>query len=349
MHRTCLLALLLATHLAGADSPQALMDNGHHKRLRAIAEPLYHDHPNDPEALWMMSFVKLSWGDHRAALDLAEKASAADPKNARYRFQLAQAVGEEAQQASILRQPGLAHRFKKELEATLALDPKNVPAMKFIILYDFEAPGFMGGDKEEGRAMPDRIMRIDPVEGYLAQVTVARYEKQENRIEDLLRKALAAGPSNYQANLSLANLCLGPSKKFAEAETLARSAVAIDPTRAGAHTALAVALAAQEKWGDLDDALARAEKEVPDDLSPYFRAGVFCLSRNDQGSRAERYFRKFLTQEPEPFSAKPANAHWRLGQALEKQGRKAEAIAEWQTAVKLNPESPAKQDLKRLK
>jgi hypothetical protein len=33
------------------------MDNGHHKRLRTMAEPLYHDHPNDPEALWMMSFV----------------------------------------------------------------------------------------------------------------------------------------------------------------------------------------------------------------------------------------------------------------------------------------------------
>jgi len=349
MTRGCLLALVCTACMARADSPQALMDNGHHKRLRAIAEPLYHEHPNDPEALWMMSFVKLSWGDHKAALDLAEKAAAADPKNPRYRFELAQAVGEEAQQASIFRQPGLAHRFKQELEATLALDPKNIAAMKFVILYDFEAPGFMGGDKQEGRAMPGRIMRIDAVEGYLAEVMLARYDKQENRVEDLMRKALAAGPANYQANLSLANLYLGSAKKYAEAENFARAAVAIDATRASAHTSLAVSLAAQEKWADLDSALAQAEKGVPDDLTPYFRAGVVCVARNDQASRAERYFRKYLTQEPEPFSAKPAFAHWRLGQALEKQGHKAEAIGEWQAAVKLDPECPAKQDLKRVK
>jgi hypothetical protein len=34
---------------------------------------------------------------------------------------------------------------------------------------------------------------------------------------------------------------------------------------------------------------------------------------------------------------------------FEKQGRKAEAIAELQTAVKIDANSPAKQDLKRLK
>jgi tetratricopeptide (TPR) repeat protein len=349
MTRTCLLALACAICMAGADSPQALMDNGHHKRLRALAEPLYREHPNDPEALWMMSFVKLSWGDHKTALDLAEKAAAADPKNARYRYELAQAVGEEAQQASILRQPGLAHRFKKELEATLALDPKNIGAMKFVIVYDFEAPGFMGGDKQEGRAMADRIMHLDAVEGYLAEVMLARYDKQENRVEDLTRKALAAGPTNYQANVTLASLDLGPAKKYPEAESLARAAIAIDATRAGAHNALASALAAQEKWVDLDTALAQAERDVPDDLTPYYRAGIPCVSRTDQASRAERYFRKYLTQEPEPFNAKPAFAHWRLGQALEKEGHKAEAIGEWQTAVKLDPQSPAKQDLKRVK
>jgi len=34
---------------------------------------------------------------------------------------------------------------------------------------------------------------------------------------------------------------------------------------------------------------------------------------------------------------------------IEQQGRKPEAIAEFQTAVKMDPNSPAKQDLKQLK
>ena len=341
--------LLCAASLRAADTAQALMDNGHHKRVRAMAEPAYREHPNDPEALWMMSFVKLTWGDHKTALELAEKAVAADPRNARYRLGLAQALGEEAQSAGILRAPGLARRFKKELETTLALDPKNVAAMKFTILYDFEAPGIMGGDKAEGRAMAARIMRIDTAEGYLAQVTLARYDKQENRIEGLLRQAVEAGPTSYQAHMALANFCLGPVKKYAEAEALARAAMRIDPQRAGAHTVLAAALSEQDKWGELDGALAQSEKDVPDDLTPYFRAGVVCLSRGSEAARAERYFRRYLTEEPEPFAAKPAWVHWRLGQALEKEGRKAEAVGEWQASVKLDAESPAKAELKRVK
>jgi tetratricopeptide (TPR) repeat protein len=344
-----MLALLCAAWLYAADTPPTLMDDGHHKRLRAIAERQYRDHPNDPEALWMMSFVKLSWGDHKAALELAEKAVAADPKNPRYRLDLAQALGDEAQKASILRQPGLARRFKKELENTLALDPKNVTAMKFLILYDFEAPGIMGGDKASGRVMAERIMRIDPAEGYLAQVTVARYDKQGSRIEELLRKAVEAGPASYQAHISLANFCLNPLKKNGEAEAHAREALRIDPGRANAHTALVVSLIAQDKWAELDGALAQAEKDVPDNLYPYFRAGQSCLARPNELARGERYFRKYLTQEPEPYSPNHSQAHWRLGQTLEKQGRKLEAIAEFQASVKLDPDSPALQDLKRLR
>jgi tetratricopeptide (TPR) repeat protein len=347
--RTWLVAWLLPIAcLRASDAPQALMDNGHHKRLRAMAEPLYREHPNDPEALWMMSFVKLTWGDHKTAIELAEKAVAADPKNPRYHLALAQAVGDEAQKASILRQPGLARRFKKELDTTLSLDPKNVAAMKYVIMYDFEAPGIMGGDKAEGRAMAERIMRVDAVKGYLAEVMLARYDKQESRVEELLRKALGAGPDSYEPHVTLAVFCLGPVKKYAEAETLARAAIRIDPGRAAAHTLLIAALTAQDKWAELDGALAQSEEQAPDDLTPYFRAGLASLARPDQASRAERYFRKYLTQEPEPFGAKHSWAHWRLGQALEKQGRKPEAIAEWQASVKLDPESPAKQELKKV-
>ena len=57
-----------------------------------------------------------------------------------------------------------------------------------------------------------------------------------------------------------------------------------------------------------------------------------------------------MSQEPEELKPSLAAAHWRLGLTLEKEGRKSEAIAEMETALKLQPDfSPAKKDLKRLK
>ena len=67
-------------------------------------------------------------------------------------------------------------------------------------------------------------------------------------------------------------------------------------------------------------------------------------------AREERYFRKYLTQEAEGESPSLAVAHKRLAVVLEKRGRRAEAIAELEAALRLQPDFPdAKKELKRLK
>jgi tetratricopeptide (TPR) repeat protein len=117
----------------------------------------------------------------------------------------------------------------------------------------------------------------------------------------------------------------------------------------GGHSVLAATLVEQAKWRELEEALAAAEKAIPDNLGPYFSAASRCLVRGVELPRAEGYLRKYLSQEPEPNMASPARAHLLLGRVLNKQGRKSEAIAEFQTAVRLDPESPAKLELKNPK
>src|SRR5262249_54500279 len=74
------------------------------------------------------------------------------------------------------------------------------------------------------------------------------------------------------------------------------------------------------------------------------------LTKDKDLPRAERYFRKYLSQEPEGQTPSLAAAHWRLGLVLEKQGRKPEAITEMETALRLQPSfAPAKKDLQRLR
>lgn len=338
-------AALAATLLSAQPSGQDLIDGGHFKRLRALVATR---NPNDPETLILTAAVKHIWGDLDAAEELAERAVAADPKNARYHFRMAMIEGEKAQKASVIHQLGLARRFRKEAEATLALDPNHVRALHFMIDFYMQAPGIVGGDKAKALAFADRLMKIDPAEGYRAQATLARYDKQAGSIEELLRKAVEVRPANYDARMALGDWCAS-HKQFEEAERHAREAVRLRPDRALPYGLLAAVLVHQDKWADLDAALPQAEKADPDNLLPYFRAANNCLTRKVELPRAERYFRKYLTQEPEPRQPSLAVAHWRLGLTLEQQGRKPEAIAELQQAVKLDANSPAKADLKRLK
>ena len=109
----------------------------------------------------------------------------------------------------MIHQLGLARRFKKEAETTLTLDPNHVRALHTMIDFYMQAPGVVGSDKAKARAIADQLMKIDPAEGYRAQVTLARYDKQEGRIEELLRKAVEARPASYDARMAFGNVTFG--------------------------------------------------------------------------------------------------------------------------------------------
>ena len=341
-------AIATAMAVAGlgvAQSPDDLLPGDHYKRFRAIAAA---HTAADAEGLYLNATVRQLWGDLDEAERLAERAVAANPREARYHYRLAVIAGIKAQKASVLHQLGLARKFKKEADATLAIDPDHVRALDMIMEFYLQAPGVMGGDKAKARAVADRLMKIDPVAGYRAQVTLARFGKQPERIEALLRKSVEVSPGSWEAQMDLATWC-ATHKMFEEAERHARGAIRARPDRAVGYGLLAVVLVHQDKWAELDAALAQAEKADPDNLIPYYRAANNCLGRKVELPRAERYFRRYLAQEPEPDTPSHANVHWRLGLVLEQEGRRPDAIGEWETAIRMDANSPAKADLKRLK
>jgi tetratricopeptide (TPR) repeat protein len=143
---------------------------------------------------------------------------------------------------------------------------------------------------------------------------------------------------------------LANSGNTAEVERYARHVQTLEPKRTNGYNGLAWSLARQKRWSDLDANLADAEAAVPDDFMPYYVAANALLGSNEDLPRAERYFRKYLSQEREAGTPSHAVAHWRLGLVLERQGRKSEAVSAMETAVKMDSAlEPARKDLKRLK
>jgi tetratricopeptide (TPR) repeat protein len=215
----------------------------------------------------------------------------------------------------------------------------------------FDAPGIAGGDKKKAWALAEEIGKIDATRGLLAQATLADKEKNPSKQDALYQHALATAPHDPRVLREAAAFYSADSqKKYDLAEKDALEAIKLDEDRAAPYAVLAVVYANTERWKDLDAIIAQSEKNIPDDFGAHYQAAKILLLSGKDLPRAERYLLEYLTIEPEAGEPGWGGAHWRLGHVLEKEGKKTEAIAEMQEAVRLQPDfKPAKDDLNRLK
>jgi tetratricopeptide (TPR) repeat protein len=341
--------ICLAASIVSAQTAADLIDAGHFKRARPVVEARLKSNPNDAEANYNMARVQRAFGDKDGALKSVEKAIELDANKAPYHALLAELIGDAASNASMFKALGMARQVRKELDTALTLDPKNFEAITVSMMYYLKAPSIAGGDKTKAHAMAEEAMKVNSSRGYLAKVRLANEEKTTDQVEGFLRKAVEADPKYYPARASLANFLLN-NKQFDEAEKQAREMLRMDPGRAFGYVALAHLYAAQNKPAELEAILQQAVKNVPDDLSPYYRAGRVLLANGSDLPRAEQFFRKYLSQDPEGNQPQLPFAHWSLGLVFEKMGRKSDAVTEIAECVKAKPEfEAAKKDLARVK
>ena len=308
-------ALLLAAAAAlGAQSPaEDLIEAGHWKRARALVEARLRQAPNDPLAICLTSQIRFAFGDSNTPLKLAEQALALDGASSKYHRQVAEVIGVMAQHANMFQQLLLARRFKKEIDAAIALDPKNIQSLRDLMEFYLLAPGIAGGDKAEARAVADRIGRADRSQGFSVSARLAEFDKGWGTAEALLRRAVEAAPERYKAKIELAQFELANEHRNVDAaEAAARQALEMDATRVDAYSVLAEVFASRGQWADLDGLLAAADAAVPDDWAPHYRAAEAMLRTGRNLTAAQRNLQKYLTQEPEGNQPTAAQARQKL-------------------------------------
>ncbi len=151
---------------------------------------------------------------------------------------------------------------------------------------------------------------------------------------------------------------------FPEAELAFRSAVQLDPERAGLHFVLGYALSAQEHWDAAIPEYRTAIRLKPDFVEAHSLLG-YSLQRSDHFEDALLEYRTAgrlrpddpktradlcgvlplqreehaITECREAIRLNPSDAgpHYHLGLALEEKGGLQEAIAEYRTAARLQP------------
>lgn len=345
-----LLLMLCAVAVGRADQTPAerLIEAGHWKRARAVVEARLRESPDDALATFLLSQIRGAFGDRTSPMVLAEKAVALDGRTAKYHRQIAEVAGVAAQRAGTLQQLFLAHRFRREIDAALACDPQDIQAVGDLLEFYLLAPRIAGGDPRKAVEAANQIAAIDATEGLLAQARIAGFNRQPAKREALLRQAADSQPPNYKARMALAQFYLEDGHaELSTAAAQAKVAIDLDPGRVAAYAVLATHYADRREWSELESVLHAALREVPDDAVPYYRAAERLLTVDS--IRAERYLRMYLAQEPEGNQPSAGDARWKLGLALEAQGRADDALAAFQESMRLDPESKAAADFKRLR
>ncbi len=349
---SALLALVLAVAtIASAVTPEQLVEDGHFKQARALLDRQLQSNPNDAQLNWLAARIHRAFGDIPGAINYAQKAVQLAPSKADYHLTLAELQGRLAQQSSMLKQAMLARTIHRELETAFQLEPSNLDARWGLLQYYWLAPAIVGGDKAKARTMAVDIGKLNAAQGYVAQAVLAADEKRPADVERNYRKAIELDPKNYDARISLAQFyAADDQRKYDQAEEQFRAATKINPTRIDGYTGLAAIYAQRGEWPQLDAILADSERQISDNFQPFYEAGLALLNNGKDLARAERYLRKYMGQEAEGNAASLPEAHWRLSQVLDREGRRPEAIAELNTAVRMNPYfEPAKKDLKRMR
>jgi len=328
--RTILSVLAAASLCLGQETTaEKLIEAGHWKRARSLVEQRLRATPDEPEAVYLVSQISAAFGDRTAPLEMAERAVRLNGGVARYHRQLAEVQGVMAQHANLFQQALLARRFRKEIDAALSLDPRDVQALRDLVEFYLMAPGILGGETSKAEAVARQIAAIDASAGFLANARIAEFRKDTARTEAMLRRAAEIRPPSYKAQIDLAQFYLAPEHRDdAAAETLGEAALSLDAGRVEAYCILAESYAGRANWSALEAVLSSSAQAVPDDAAPYYRAAERLLSLDREPARAERYLRAYLAHEPEGDEPTAADAHWKLGLALPAQRREADTERE---------------------
>lgn len=247
-----------------------------------------------------------------AAADF-EQAIQLAPKNSLYHQWLGRADSERADREHSL---SLARKVKKEFQIAVQLDPSNVAARRDLLEYEVEAPWIAGGDKDDARKQVEAIAALDPIDGRLARAMyVFHAEKKNAQTEEIYKEILNLRPPGIQPYFEMARFFQHHGRP-ADLELAIKGAATVDGT---------------------------------DSRIEYFQGVLQFLQKSDLAD-AEQHLNNYVNHTP-PRSNWPSHADARewLGQILEAEGKRGDAMTQYREALRLEPKRKiARERLKEL-
>jgi tetratricopeptide (TPR) repeat protein len=255
--------------------------------------------PNDAASFNFLCRAYFAVNNWDRAISACEKAVALEPNNSEYHLWLGRAYGEKADAANFFTAAGLAKKVRTEFERSVALDPNSAVARTDLAEFYLEAPGIVGGGQDKARAQADALLKLSPAKAHWVIGRIAEKNRDTAGAEKAYRAAVEASHGGGNAWLNLASFY--------------RKTGRLDEMQDALKHAAAAPMDQPEVLVDAASNLLRANRDLP------FATELL-----------RRYLSTTTVEQAPPFKA-----HYMLGSILEKQGDRAGAAREYQTALAL--------------
>ena len=145
------------------------------------AKPLFKEYlkqnPNHVKTREYLGDIAGYAKDWDTAISYYEPLVEEDPKNANYHFKYGGAMGMKALEISRIRALGYVGDIKSSFETAAKLDPLHIEVRWALVEFYIQLPGIIGGSERKAIKYANELLKISPVDGYLANGYIAEYSE----------------------------------------------------------------------------------------------------------------------------------------------------------------------------
>ena len=275
----------------------------------AAAEALVKAEPKNAGAWVQLTRARIFANRSEKAVEAGERATALAPNDPQAFLWLGNALGNRIGEVGMLSKMTMAPKLRDAFERAVKLDPSLVPARTALIEFYLQAPSAIGGGIDKARAQATAIAKYDRAQGLVSQARIAMHEKNWAVAIKHLEAARAEKPGDAPIRMQLILL-------YQEAK----------------------------RWSDAYAALKAWGTQEPKSNAAQYQLGRLAALSGQYLAEGEAALRRYLTMPRDKDDPKPQNAQYRLGQVLAHAGRKDEARAAFQAALKLDPKMKEAKD-----
>ncbi|MGL2964506.1 tetratricopeptide repeat protein [Flavobacterium sp. RSB2_4_14] len=190
-----LLFPIMMNSQANFDKAEKLFSQEKYTLAKPIFENIIKDNPNHLKALEYLGDIEGHYKAWDNAMVYYGKLKKLKPMEADYYYKYGGCLGMKAKEVNKFAALGMIDDVKLSFEKAIALNPNHIDARWALIQLYLELPGIVGGSERKAQNYANELLKISPVDGYLAKGHIAEYFNRYKEAEKNYTKAIAVGGS----------------------------------------------------------------------------------------------------------------------------------------------------------